>query len=514
MIGFNKRYQAARRTGTLTATTLTVLTLASCATHDSPLATAQSPRPIGPVTSNEWYATGQQQADQRQQQTDNHHRAKNLVLVIGDGMGITTLTAGRIFSGQQLGLSGEDFAMSFETLPYSALVKTYNTDQQTPDSAGTMTALVTGTKTRAGVLSVSPAVIRGDCASGKGQALDTLMDLALAQGKGTGVVTTTRLTHATPAATYAHSVERNWENDSQLTPAARAAGCEDIATQLVHSDLDIALGGGLAQFLPATEGGARQSGDLTDTWQQRPDHHLLTTPAALHTADLSHGQWLGLFAPSHLPYVDDRDEQTPGLLDMTQAAVQRLSHNPKGYVLVIEAGRIDHAHHTGNGYRALKETEELHQTVAWLLQSLDLDNTLLLVTADHSHTLTLAGYPTRGNPMTALVTGNDAHGHPSTEPDRLADGQHYTSMNYRNGPGAVTLPRPAITAAEVQAPDYRQQALVPLEAETHGGEDVAVYGAGPWSDLLGGTLEQHWLFHLMRHALTVETAPEQATVAH
>ncbi|MDO6806186.1 alkaline phosphatase, partial [Wenyingzhuangia sp. 1_MG-2023] len=88
-------------------------------------------------------------------------------------------------------------------------------------------------------------------------------------------------------------------------------------------------------------------------------------------ADLSHGQWLGLFSPSHLPYVDDRDTQTPGLLDMTQAAVQRLSHNEEGYVLVIEAGRIDHAHHEGNGYRALKETEELHQTVDWLLQSVD-----------------------------------------------------------------------------------------------------------------------------------------------
>ncbi|MDO6805504.1 alkaline phosphatase, partial [Wenyingzhuangia sp. 1_MG-2023] len=98
------------------------------------------------------------------------------MLVIGDGMGITTLTAGRIFSGQQLGLNGEDFAMSFETLPYSALVKTYNTDLQTPDSAGTITALLTGTKTRAGVLSVGPGVTRGDCASGAGQTLDTLMD--------------------------------------------------------------------------------------------------------------------------------------------------------------------------------------------------------------------------------------------------------------------------------------------------------------------------------------------------
>lgn len=494
--------------------TLSAMALASCATHDSSTDQVSDSQPQrttevlipGPVSSSDWYALGQQQADQRQQQPDNQHRAKNLVLVIGDGMGITTLTAGRIFSGQQLGLNGEDFAMSFETLPYSALVKTYNTDLQTPDSAGTITALLTGTKTRAGVLSVGPGVTRGDCASGAGQTLDTLMDLAQAQGKGTGVVSTTRLTHATPAATYAHSVDRNWENDSQLTDEARTSGCQDIATQLVNSDLDIALGGGLAQFNTTATGGARQSGNLTDDWQQRPDHHLLTNRDALQTADLSHGQWLGLFSPSHLPYVDDRDTQTPGLLDMTQAAVQRLSHNEEGYVLVIEAGRIDHAHHEGNGYRALKETEELHQTVDWLLQSVDLENTLLLVTADHSHTLTLAGYPTRGNPMTALVTGNDDHGHPAPEPDRLADGEHYTSMNYRNGPGAVAMPRPAISADEAESPDYRQQALIPMYSETHGGEDVAVYGAGPWSHLLGGTMEQHWLFHLMRHALTVDTA--------
>jgi len=456
-----------------------------------------------PVSSKQWYTNGSQQADQRQQQTENTGQAKNVILVIGDGMGITTLTAGRIFSGQQVGLDGEEYNLSFESLPYSALVKTYNTDRQTPDSAGTMTALITGTKTRSGVLSVGPGANRSDCQSSQGAELNTLFTDARQQGKSTGVVTTTRLTHATPAATYAHSPERNWEADSQLTDEAKTNGCKDIAAQLIDSPLDIALGGGLKMFKPATDGGIRADGlDLTVEWSQQQDHHFISNRDELMKADLSGGEWLGLFSGSHLPYVDDRNAEIPGLLDMTRAAVERLSHDDDGYALVIEAGRIDHAHHAGTGYKALKETEELHQTVDWLINNVDLSNTLLLITADHSHTLTLAGYPTRGNPMNGLVKNNDDNGLPKSEPATLEDGKTYTSMNYRNGPGAVDVPRPNISESEALAKNYKQQALVPLESETHGGEDVAVYGVGPYAHLLGGTMEQHWLYHLMHFAMT------------
>lgn len=279
-----------------------------------------------------------------------------------------------------------------------------------------------------------------------------------------------------------------------------------------HQGVDIILGGGARHFLPVADGGKRTDNrNLMAEWEQRGGQPVLTRAVDLAAADLTQGRWLGLFAQSHIPYVDQRDEQTPGLLAMTQAAWKRLQHNDNGFVLVIEAGRIDHAHHAGNAYQALRETEELHQTMSWVLEQANLDDTLIITTADHSHTLTLAGYPTRGNPILGLVRSNDTHGEPETEPALLGDGKPYTSISYRNGPGAVAyddqgerIERPVLTAEQVRATNYLQQALVPLESETHGGEDVALYAAGPWAHLFGGTMEQHWVFHVMQHALTVD----------
>ena len=475
-----------------------------------------------PKTTGEWARYGRAQATEIR--AINTRKANNLVLVVGDGMGITTLTAARIFAGQQQGLDGEEFRLSFEAMPNSALIKTYNTDQQTPDSAGTMTALVTGHKTDAGVLSVDPLVQRGDCASAMtadDQAqLPTLLDLAERLGKDTGIVTTTRITHATPAAMYAHSVERDWESNERLPQSAVENGCQDIARQLIEyrqsnpdqDGVDIILGGGTRHFLPKPDGGKRTDGrNLMQEWQAQKGQFVVTNAEELANADLTQGRWLGLFSSSHIPYVDQRDSQVPGLLAMTQAAWKRLNQNDQGFVLVIEAGRIDHAHHAGNAYRALREAEELHQTMAWVLEQANLDDTLVITTADHSHTLTLAGYPTRGNPILGLVRGNDKQGNPESKPTLLDDGKPYTSISYRNGPGAHAnlygedgelVERPALTAEQVRATEYLQQALVPLESETHGGEDVALYAAGPWSHLFGGTMEQNWVYHVIQHALT------------
>ena len=497
---------------------LALTTLTACHSEtEKPL--TQTPAVKDTTTSAQWFKQGKQRA-QNAAPAANTQAAKNLILIVGDGMGITTHTAARIYAGQQQELLGEEYTLSFETLPYSALIKTYNTDQQTPDSAGTMSALITGEKTRAGVLSVNHTAKRGDCQSSTGQHLKTLFDLAESQNKATGIVTTARVTHATPAALYAHSPERGWESDNKLSAEAKQNGCIDIAQQLINHQqgeqrLEVIFGGGQRHFLPASEPSGKRTDqqNLTTQWQSLPDHYLVSNKQQLRDADLTHGHWLGLFADSHLPYVDQRDEQTPGLLDMTQAALTRLQQNPDGYVLMIESGRIDHGHHAGSGYQALRETQELDQTVAWLLKQIDLDNTLLIVTADHSHTLTLAGYPTRGNPMLGVVTSNNDQGRPEEKPYRLPDGGYYTSMNYRNGPGAVEwqsssqpapAKRPSVDPQQALQPGYLQQALVPLESETHGGEDVALYAAGPWAHLFGGTLEQHWVYHVMRHALLAE----------
>ena len=182
-------------------------------------------------------------------------RAKNVILFVGDGMGIATVTAARILEGQRSGKPGEENRLAFETLPFTALSKTYNTDFQVPDSAGTITAMTTGIKTRMGVLGVDETVARGDVAATAAGSVPTLLEQAEDRGLWTGVVTTTTVTHATPAGCYAHTPERNWESDAKLSAQAKQAGFADIARQLVefgHGDgIEVVLGGGRASFLPA-----------------------------------------------------------------------------------------------------------------------------------------------------------------------------------------------------------------------------------------------------------------------
>ncbi|MEQ8955639.1 MAG: alkaline phosphatase, partial [Gammaproteobacteria bacterium] len=125
-------------------------------------------------------------------------RARNVILFVGDGMGVSTVTAARILEGQLRGESGEENMLFFENFPNVALSKTYNVNLQTPDSAGTMTAMATGYKTDGGLISVDHEVIRGDCDSQQGRHLRTFLELAEMRGMATGVVSTARLTHATP----------------------------------------------------------------------------------------------------------------------------------------------------------------------------------------------------------------------------------------------------------------------------------------------------------------------------
>jgi alkaline phosphatase len=467
-------------------------------------------------------------------------RARNVVLFIGDGMGISTVTAARILEGQLRGEPGEENLLAFEHLPYVALSKTYNTNQQVPDSAGTATAMLTGTKTRAGMISVEPSVARGDAAGAVGHELTTLFERAEARGLATGVVTTTRVTHATPATAYAHSPERNWEVDALLPAAARAAGFPDIARQLLEfrygDGLDVVLGGGRAFFLPARKGakddaprGERLDGrDLLAEWRARgPQATVVTTRSELLAVDPAHtGPLLGLFAPSHMAYSNEpaSGTQQPTLAEMTAAALAQLALAPRGFVLLVEGGRIDHGHHDGSAYHALHETIAFSDAVRTALERVDLSKTLVVVTADHSHQLTLGGYPTRGNPILGLVVENDEHGEPKSQPALDALGLPYTTLGYRDGPGypgasnsqpegakhwphefekieGVRQGRPDLSHVDTTDPSYLQEATTPEHYESHGGEDVAIYAGGPGAQRFHGVQEQNYIYHAIVAAL-------------
>lgn len=474
-----------------------------------------------------WYQSGQQAVALAEQLQPAHMPAKNIILFVGDGMGISTVTAARILEGQLRGSSGEENLLAFEKLPYLSLVKTYNTNQQTPDSAGTMTAMMSGVKTLAGVIGVDQNVTRGDCGSSIGHEVETLLEQAEQAGKSTGVVTNTRITHATPAATFAHTPERGWESDRELSKEARAAGCKDIALQLLdfsHGDgLEVALGGGRRAFMPFTmrdpeygkRKGSRQDGqDLAARWvKQYRNAEYVWNKAQFDSIDPQQvDHLLGLFNYSHMQYEYDREADPagePSLTDMTTKAIEILEKNDNGYFLMVESGRIDHAHHAGNAFRALTDTIEFARAVEKAMTMTGPD-TLIIVTADHSHVLTIAGYPTRGNPILGRVVGNNSRGKSSGRPALADDGKPYTTLSYANGAGgrrhdhvhdadlehgAQKPPR-----ANTSHPDYRQEANVPLSSETHAGEDVAVYAGGPGAHLFHGVQEQHVVFHVMKRA--------------
>jgi alkaline phosphatase len=499
-------------------------------------AAAQAPDPEATRSADPWFRAGSQAVAEARALSPRGGRAKNVILFVGDGMSPTTVTAARILAGQQAGGSGEEHQLSFEKLPFLALSKTYNTDAQVPDSAGTMTAMVSGVKTKAGVLGLSDLAGSGDPATIAASRVPTLLEDAEQRGLATGIVTTTRVTHATPGACYAHVPDRDWESDAELPRAARAAGIPDIARQLVEfgagDGIEVVLGGGRTQFLPNTQRdpeepelrGRRKDGrDLAAEWQKRnPGGAYVWSRAQLEALDLAKTpRLLGLFEPSHMEYEADRAADRggePSLGEMTAAALRVLARAPKGFVLVVEGGRIDHAHHANNAFRALGETIELARAVETALSLTSATDTLVIVTADHGHSFTLSGYPKRGNPILGLVVppGSDA-------PLRDGTGLPYTALSYATGPGntgrsnmqypgpkrfphepagfSSVRGRPDLSPVDTTAPDYLQESLIPLSSGAHSGEDVAIYAGGPGAELFRGVVEQHYIYHAIADAL-------------
>ena len=536
---------------TRSALSLVGLLLIGCtptgtAVSPSPEASRAAPEALLSITDNHWYkesaAAVAETNKQAQRLALQAGSAKNIILFVGDGMGVTTVTAARIFQGQQQGMSGEENSLSFGKFPFVGLSKTYNVDAQTADSAGTMTALVSGVKTNIGVIGLDENTRKGDCESAAGNQLFTALELAEIAGLSTGIVSTARITHATPAATYAKSADRDWENPSMMPAAAIAAGCEDIASQLVNFErnlearypgidvdgIEVALGGGRREFLPSdpaansrdarssVEGDRNDSRNLVQEWQALyPRGDYVIDQAGFDAVDSNSSEnLLGLFNESEMRYEADRKNDLagePSLTQMTAKAIDILDNNEQGFFLMVEAGRIDHGHHANSAFAALSDTVELSHAVQAALDATSREDTLIIVTADHSHVFTMAGYPKRGNPILGKVVNVG-----SDKPALDDDGLTYTTLGYTNGLGFRDLGdesnadmayyskslagRQDLTAIDTQARGFHQEVLVPLEGETHGGEDVAVYGIGPGAHLVTGSHEQSIVFHVMNHA--------------
>jgi len=477
-----------------------------------------------PQAENAWFVAAQERIQDELAKQRNTNRATNVILLIADGNGVGTNYATRLFMGQQEGGYGDDHVMHYETFPSLALVKTYNTNSQTPDSAGTGTAMLSGVKTKIGVLGVDEDVVRGDCSTLPGNEVATAGEIFTEMGKEVGVVSTARITHATPAAVYAHSVDRNFG-------ATVPEGCteqKDIAMQLMDAmeagTVDFAMGGGRRNFITTEmtddegDNGRREDGqNLIEMAGERGYAYAWNAETAAELPTDGSTPILGLFEDSHMAYEADRSDE-PSLTEMTEIALKNLQakSGEDGYFLMVEAGRVDHAQHATNLARTVRDGAEFTRMIERVDELTNDADTLIVVTADHEHSMALNGYCGRGSPILGLCMEPDPAGEAHTgEPVMANDGKPFTVAMYTNGASSIVVQaegangefvvdRPDVTNEEAQDIDYTQQALVPKDSESHSAEDVAVYAKGPWAHLFDGTIEQNYVFHVMHHAATAE----------
>ncbi|NXK94411.1 PPBI phosphatase, partial [Formicarius rufipectus] len=435
-------------------------------------------------------------------------QAKNLILFLGDGFGIPTITATRILKGQQQGKLGPETPLALDAFPYVALSKTYNVDRQVPDSAGTATAYLCGVKGNYQTVGLSAGARHSQCNTTAGNKVISVLERAREAGKSVGVVTTTRVQHASPSGTYAHVVNRDWYADASMPMEARQEGCKDIAWQLVHNvDINVILGGGRKYMTPmgtpdpeyptnSQQNGIREDGiNLIDKWlEARPGARYVwnKTEMLAAAADTRVNYLMGLFEPGDTKYNLVRNTMLdPSLTEMMEAAITILSRNPEGFYLFVE-DKIDHGHHDGAAHKALTEAVEFDRAIERAGVLTDEAETLTVVTADHSHVFSFGGYTLRGSSIFGLA------------PKLSTDGKNYTSILYGNGPGYQGPERPDVDLDTARQFDYLQQAAVPLDSETHGGEDVAILAKGPMAHLFHGVQEQTYVAHVMAYAACLE----------
>ncbi|XP_055599306.1 membrane-bound alkaline phosphatase-like [Uranotaenia lowii] len=440
-------------------------------------------------------------------------RPKNVIFFIGDGLSPQTIAATRMYLGN------ENEALSFEKFPYLGQAKTYCVNRQVPDSACTGTAYLSGVKINYAMLNVAASIPRSTCEYQKSNETEIygIMKWAQEAGKATGIVTNTRVTHASPAAAYAQSASRSWESDANVV----ASRCDpsrtiDIARQLVENDVPskfkVILGGGRREFRPngyldeENYAARRLDGrDLIKEWvgkhEALGETRYVWNRTELMDVDASKTEYLmGLFEGSHMRFnvqnqAGNRPELEPTLEDMTQKAIEMLQKYDDGYVLFIEGGQIDLAHHATYARISLDETAEYSKAIAKARSMTSEEDTLIVVSADHSHTMMYNGYPDRGQDVLGIAG--------ISSQDRLP----YTTLSYANGPGWANTYTPENRAIRQDISDFnfnsislQYPATVPLDSETHGAEDVNVYASGPYSHIFVGNYEQSALPHLMAYA--------------
>jgi alkaline phosphatase len=270
---------------------------------------------------------------------------ENIILLIGDGMGVAHLTFGHIASGQ----------LQAARMPVGGLILTFPYDGMVTDSAASGTAMATGFKTRNGMISISPG----------GDTLRTVLEAAEERGMSTGLVATSSITHATPAVFAAHVESRSME--------------AEIARQMTGSGLDLLIGGGLAFFVPRSVAGSRRADELDLLSMLR--ERMTVVRSVPRLMELEGEKAAALLAPAECPPAGEREYS---LGDLTASAIRILSVGGAGFFLMVEGSQIDWAAHDNDDEGILSEMLDFDGAVGVALDFAEKDGrTLIIMTADH-----------------------------------------------------------------------------------------------------------------------------------
>ena len=392
----------------------------------------------------------------------SNQTAKNVILLIGDGMGDSEITAAR-----NLAMGAGGFFAGIDALPLTGQYTHYSLDKKThkpsyvTDSAASATAWATGTKSYNGAIGVDV----------NGQDQTTLLELAKAAGKATGNVSTAELQDATPAALMAHVTSRNCygpEKTSELCPgnALEQGGRGSITEQMLLTRPDVVLGGGAKSFNEVAKAGDYKGRTLYEQAQAR-GYQLVENLDAMNAVRQATQQQplLGLFAPGNMPVrwqgpkasyhgnIDkpvvtceinqDRPASVPTLAQMTTKAINLLSKNEKGFFLQVEGASIDKQDHAANPCGQIGETVDLDEAVqVALAYAREHGDTLVVVTADHAHSSQIVENGTKAPGLTQALNTKDGAVMTISYGNSEEDSQEHTGAQLRiaaYGPHAANV---------------------------------------------------------------------------
>ncbi len=279
---------------------------------------------------------------------------QNVILIIPDGYGPASATLARDYLRAQHGIT----SLAQDSLQVGS-VRTFSSDSRVTDSAAGATAFASGVKTYNGAIACD--TLR--------KPVPTILEAAEQRGMATGLVATSRITHATPASFSAHVVNRWMENE--------------IAAQQLHQDIEVLFGGGRRHFLPESENGRRSDGRNLLSEAESDGYQVVQDRVDFDR--LENAPVLGLFSMSHMAYEIDRNpKQQPSLAEMTAKAIDLLDDGPEGFFLMVEASRIDHAGHSNDAAAHLHDILAFNETVKVAIDAAERDgNTLVVSVSDH-----------------------------------------------------------------------------------------------------------------------------------